>query len=161
MGADCILEMDADFSHQPRYIPDMLQEIEEYDVIIGSRAIEGGAEIGRSLLRILITKLANAYIRWLLGLTVKDCTSGFRCFRREVLESIPWSSLRSQGPSIVEEILYYCHQLGFRIKEVPIIFEDRKRGKSTLTLGKLLQTYIMLHRLKFRAHLLSEPHNFL
>ena len=151
MPVDYIIEMDADFSHQPKYIPDLLKTIEGCDVVIGSRGIKGGEEAGRNLLRTMITKLANSYIRWLLGLKVRDCTSGFRCFRREVLETIPLSNLYSNGPSIVEEILYHCHKNGFRVKEIPIIFQDRKRGKSSLTFYKLLQTFFMIHKLRLLA----------
>lgn len=149
MPVDCIIEMDADFSHHPKYIPDLLKTIEGCDVVIGSRGIKGGEEAGRNLLRSMITKVANSYIRWFLGLEVRDCTSGYRCFRREVLEAIPLSNLYSNGPSIVEEILYHCHRKGFRIKETPIIFQDRKRGKSSLTFYKLLQTLFMIHKIRF------------
>jgi len=149
LGADYIIEMDADFSHHPRYIPLMLKEIEDCDVVIGSRAVAGGADIGRSLLRVWITRMANLYIRWLFDLQIRDCTSGYRCFRRKVLETIPLASLRSTGPSIVEEILYYCHRYGFQIREIPIIFTERRKGKSSLTLVKLWQTYLMLHRIRW------------
>jgi dolichol-phosphate mannosyltransferase len=151
MSADYIIEMDADFSHQPKYIPDMLRVIQECDVVIGSRGIKGGSETGRNPFRTMITRMGNSYIRWLLGLKVRDCTSGFRCFRREVLEIIPLSKLTSTGPSIVEEILYHCDKHGFRMKEVPIIFQDRKKGKSSLTFSKLLQTFFMLHKIKLSS----------
>lgn len=144
----CILEMDADFSHNPKYIPDFLKKIKECDVVLGSRAVKGGKCIGRPLSRRLITRLANLYIRLILGLKVKDCNSGYRCFRREVLESIDLNNIMSKGPSIVQEILYKAHLKGFRIKEIPIVFEERKKGSSKLGLRQLYKSYIMVLKLK-------------
>lgn len=149
MGADCVIEMDADFSHHPRYIPAFLEAITCWDVVIGSRTVAGGQERGRTWLRRIITACANLYIRVLFQVKVRDCTSGFRCFRRKVLEGIPLAKMVSQGPSIVEEVLYACHRRRFAIAEIPIIFEDRRRGTSTLNLGKLLSTLVMILRIRF------------
>jgi dolichol-phosphate mannosyltransferase len=149
LGADCVIEMDADFSHHPRYIPAFLEAVTRWDVVIGSRALRGGEERGRTLLRRVITKAANFYIRTLLQIKVRDCTSGFRCFRRKVLETIPLEKMVSLGPSIVEEVLYACHRWGFTITEIPIVFEDRRRGKSTLNLTKLFNTFVMILRFRF------------
>ncbi|RLA93203.1 MAG: polyprenol monophosphomannose synthase [Deltaproteobacteria bacterium] len=149
LGADCVIEMDGDFSHHPRYIPHFLKAIQHYDVVIGSRAIPGGEERGRKLSRRLITRFANSYIRWVYHLNIQDCTSGFRCFRRSVLEALPLKKMISRGPSIVEEVLYACHCLGFSFKEIPIIFEDRKYGESNLSLPKLFNTFFMILRFRF------------
>jgi len=146
---DYILEMDADFSHNPRYIPDFLRKIKSCDVVLGSRAIKGGRNIGRPLLRRTITRLANLYIRLIFGLKVKDCNSGYRCFRREVLEKIELDKFISDGPSIVQEVLYKVHLNGFKIKEIPIVFEERTEGSSKLGPKQLYKGYIMVLKLKF------------
>ena len=147
-GADYIVEMDSDYSHHPKYIPTFLKEIQNFDVVIGSRNIEGGKEAGRSVFREFITWFANVYIRIIMGINIKDCTSGYRCFRRQVLESIGLEKMVSKGPSIVEEILYACHLKKFRIKEIPILFEDRTRGDSTKNLCQYIDT--AWKTLKFR-----------
>ncbi len=139
-GADYIIEMDSDYSHHPKYIPTFLKEIQNSDIVIGSRNIEGGKELGRSILREFITWFANLYIRIIMRINVKDCTSGYRCFRRKALESIGLEKMVSKGPSIVEEILYACHLKKFRIKEIPIVFEDRTRGDSTKNLFQYIDT---------------------
>ena len=139
-NVEYVIEMDADYSHHPKYIPDLLNVMDEYDISIGSRLIEGGTEKGRNFLRIGITQFAGWYIRMILGVDIKDCTSGFRCFKAKVLKSINLENMVSVGPSIVEEILYACHLEGFKIKEIPIIFEDRTKGSSTKTLGQYIET---------------------
>ncbi len=139
-GADYIIEMDSDYSHHPKYIPTFLKEIQNSDVVIGSRNVEGGKELGRSGFREFITWFANLYIRIIMLINVKDCTSGYRCFRRRALESIRLEKMVSKGPSIVEEILYACHLKKFRIKEIPIVFEDRTRGDSTKNLCQYIDT---------------------
>lgn len=148
-GADIIIEMDADFSHHPKHIPELLKEIRNYDIVLGSRRVKGGREEGRSAVRRVITSFANLYIRLILGLKVKDCNSGFRCFRKKVLEEISYS-LKSEGPSIVQEVLFKAHLKGFSIKEIPIRFIDRKEGKSKLGIKQLVSGYFMVLKLKFQ-----------
>jgi dolichol-phosphate mannosyltransferase len=109
----------------------MLQATRHADVVIGSRLVDGGGETGRSGVRKLITHLANFYIRAILGLHVRDCTSGYRVFRRRILEGIEWSRVRATGPAIVQEVLVASRALGARIIEVPILFEERRAGNST------------------------------
>lgn len=147
-GTDYIIEMDADFSHHPKYIPDLLKQIEKYDVVLGSRFVPGGKDIDRGFSRQLTTILAQNYIKWMLGVKVKDPTSGFRCFRRKVLEAIDLDHIISTGPSIVSEILYKVKLKGFSIGETPIVFEDRKKGETKLNFGVLLNNLYMI--LKFR-----------
>ena len=147
-NADIIVEMDADMSHDPKYIPAMLKELKNADLILGSRRAEGAKEVGRSFVRRKITYLANLYIRILLGLKVKDCNSGFRCFKSEVLRKINLEKLESKGPSIVQEVLFKAHLKGFKIKEVPITFVNRTKGKSKLGIPQLLAAYFMVLRLK-------------
>ena len=146
--ADIIIEMDADFSHDPKYIPSMLEEIKNYDIILGSRRIKGAKEVGRGVIRKIITKLANLYIKIMLGIKVKDSNSGFRCFKRAVLEKIT-QGLKSKGPSIIQEVLFKAHLKGFRIKEIPITFVNRKKGRSKLGLPQLAAGYFMVLKLKF------------
>ena len=146
--ADIIIEMDADFSHDPKYIPSMLEEIKNYDIILGSRRIKGAKEVGRGVIRKIITKLANLYIKIMLGIKVKDSNSGFRCFKRDVLEKIT-QGLKSKGPSIIQEVLFKAHLKGFRIKEIPITFVNRKKGRSKLGLPQLAAGYFMVLKLKF------------
>lgn len=148
-GAEQIVEMDADFSHDPRHIPELLARLEDADLVLGSRLVPGGRDVGRSFFRRLLTRLSNAYARALLGVPVRDCNSGFRAYRREVLERIDPSRLLSQGPSIVHEILYRAHLHHFRIAEVPVVFVDRQRGRSNLDLRKLIDGYLMVLRLRW------------
>lgn len=148
LDPEYIIEMDADFSHQPEEIPHLLKEAHESDVVIGSRFVKGGRDIDRNILRKLITFFVRHFIRFYLKIPVKDISSGFRCFRREVLEKIDLASLKSEGPSIVQEILYKTYLLGFKIKEIPITFKKRKAGKTKLTLSVLLETLIFNWKLK-------------
>ena len=143
-GVPYIVEMDADYSHHPRHIPDLISAMQYCDVAIGSRSIEGGREAGRGFHRKAITRLANGFIRLIMGVPVRDCTAGFRCFKREVLQSIGLERMVSVGPSIVEEILHACHIQGYKIKEVPIFFEDRVKGESTKTLFQYAETMIRI-----------------
>ena len=153
-NADYIIEMDADFSHNPEYIPELLKKIKECDLVLGSRAVKGGKEVGRNIIRMVITKIANFYIRTLLGLNVKDTNSGFRCFRRSVLENIGVDKITSKGPSIVQEVLFKAHLKGFKIAEIPILFRERKVGTSKLGIPQLFGGYIMVLKLKL-LHLIK------
>ncbi|MDI6781356.1 MAG: polyprenol monophosphomannose synthase [bacterium] len=148
-GADYIIEMDADFSHHPTYLPAFLEAIKECDVVLGSRFVDGGESIDRGLIREAITRFAVSYIKWILKVNIADGTSGYRCFRRKVLESINLNELVSHGPPIVQEILYKCCLQGFNIKEIPIVFKDRHRGKSSLHPLILLDAFLMILRLKW------------
>lgn len=152
MGADAAIEMDADFSHPPRYIPQMIQKLEDgRDVVLGSRGVDGGKDLGRPFLRRMITKLANLYIRILLGLNVKDCNSGFRAWRASALRAVAVENTFSEGPAIVQELLFKARQKGLSICEIPIEFVERERGESSLTFRKLLQGYTMVLRLRWWA----------
>ncbi len=150
MGADLIVEMDADWSHHPRHLRDMLRASRKADVVIGSRLVKGGGESGRNGLRTLITHGANTYIRLVLGLPVRDCTSGYRVFRRRVLERIDWDHVKATGPAIVQEVLYTAWALGARVKEVPILFEERRAGTSTLNTRILLSGLLAQLRLRYQ-----------
>ena len=148
-GADAVIEMDGDISHNPKYIPLMLKELKDVDLILGSRRVKGGKEIGRGFIRKLVTYFANLYIRILLGLKVKDCNSGFRCFKRKVLEKIDLNKIESKGPAILQEVLFKAHLKGFKIKEIPITFVNRTKGKSKLGIKQLAAGYFMVTKLRF------------
>jgi dolichol-phosphate mannosyltransferase len=158
LGADLVVEMDADFSHHPRFVPSMVARClerapngSEIGLVLGSRGVPGGTDLDRSVLRRIVTLLANLYIRVLLGVSVRDCNSGFRCWRRSTLERIRVAETFSPGPAIVQELLFKTARAGIAIGEVPIEFVDRVRGDSTLTLKILLQGYTMVLRLRWMA----------
>jgi dolichol-phosphate mannosyltransferase len=138
MGADLVVEMDADWSHHPRFLRRLLRASRSADVVIGSRLVSGGTERGRHPLRTFITHGANLYLRTLLRLPVRDCTSGYRVFRRRTLVRFDWDRLRSKGPSIVQEMLVTARAAGARFAEVPIVFEERRAGKSSFNSKILL-----------------------
>lgn len=137
LGADFIVEMDADFSHQPRHVPALLAAMKDCDVAVGSRFMGGGADRDRGWGRRLVTRAANAFARGALDLPVADCNSGFRCFSRKAMETIQPETLKSRGPSIVHEVLVRALKAGLRVREVPIEFKDRAHGDSKLSLGRL------------------------
>ena len=149
-GVELIIEMDADFSHQPSYIPIFISQMDDCDLLIASRLVAGGGEKGRHFLRQWITRTANAYIRLILGLRVRDCTSGYRVFRRQVLQAIELDQLMAKGPPIVEEVLYKAYRRGFRIKEVPYILEERKAGESTFNRKIMLDALKMMPKIRWR-----------
>ncbi|RLE05050.1 MAG: polyprenol monophosphomannose synthase [Candidatus Aminicenantes bacterium] len=143
MKPDFIIEMDADFSHQPQEIPRLLAQADQADIIIGSRFVKGGQDNERNLIRRVITFFVRLYIRRSFKIPVKDVSSGFRCFRPEVLEALDLDDLISVGPSVVLETLYKAHLLGFKMKEVPITFRNRARGQTKLNFPLLLETFVM------------------
>lgn len=148
--ADIVVEMDADMSHDPKYIPALIAGLKDADLVLGSRRLKGSREIGRGLIRQFITWGANLYITLMLGIKVKDCNSGFRCFKRKVLEKINLDKLESKGPSIVQEILFKAHLNKFKIKEIPITFVNRTKGRSKLGLKQLAAGYYMVLKLKMQ-----------
>ena len=133
LGYQVILQMDSDFSHQPRHLPAFFDAIREYDVVLGSRYMKGGETDGWPLRRRLLSKGGNLYARLILGLPYSDLTGGFKCFRAEVLRAIDLDSVTAQGYGFQMEMTYRVHKLGFRIHEIPIVFPDRLRGESKLS----------------------------
>lgn len=132
---DHFLEMDADFSHDPAEIPNFLKAAEQYDVVLGSRYIDGIRVVNWPLSRLILSKGAAWYVRLVTGLPVADPTGGFKCFRRVVLESIALDSVRSNGYAFQVELTYKAWMQGFRIKEIPITFVDRYAGQSKMSSG--------------------------
>jgi|CXWL01.1.fsa_nt_gi dolichol-phosphate mannosyltransferase len=146
--ADFLIEMDGDFSHQPRHIPALLSAMTSCDIAIGSRLTSGGSDARRPMLRRWLTVAANAYARRLLKLPVHDTNSGFRCFSRKALLAVEPSTLRSCGPSILHESLYRAVRAGLRLREVPIDFTERKEGDSKLGPALLAEGWLAILRLR-------------
>jgi dolichol-phosphate mannosyltransferase len=150
-GAEAVVEMDADFSHDPKYLPALLDGLNEADVVLGSRFVPGGADVGRGFIRHAITVFANWYIRMVLKINIRDCTSGYRAFKRAVLETVDVDTLISRGPAIVQELLYSSLLSGFRVKEIPIVFIDRQRGNSTFNFRIMYEGFVMIPVLRYLA----------
>ena len=150
LSPDFLIEMDGDFSHQPKHIPALLEACKDYDLVIGSRFVKGGKDQDRNVVRRIITFFVRGFIRRKFRIPVRDVSSGFRCFKRKVLEEIDLDDLISVNPSIVLEILYKAHLLDFTIKEVPIEFIDRTRGKTKLNFLILVDTLLMALQFKKR-----------
>ncbi len=146
-----IYTMDADFSHDPKHLRDLRRAAEEVDVSFGSRYVPGGSVIGWGPLRQLISRSGNLYARAVLGVPYHDLTGGFRCFRRGVLERIGIERLRSDGYAFQIETLYRAHRAGYRIREVPIVFRDRTRGRSKMTLRIIMEAWPRVIELRYRA----------
>jgi dolichol-phosphate mannosyltransferase len=128
-----VLEMDADFSHDPRFLPGMLEAAREADLVLGSRYVPGGGTVNWGLLRKAISRGGSLYARTILGLPIRDLTGGFKCFRREVLEAIDLPSVECTGYAFQIELTYRAFRKGFRVREVPIVFEDRRVGQSKMS----------------------------
>jgi dolichol-phosphate mannosyltransferase len=133
LGADLVVQMDADFSHPPDVLPVMLEEIREHDVVLGSRYLNGITVVNWPIERILISYFGNLYVRTVTGMRITDTTGGFRCVRRELLEKLGFERSRSNGYSFQIEMNYRFLRRGARIKEIPFFFLDRTRGTSKLT----------------------------
>lgn len=130
---DLIFEMDADFSHDPAYLPQLLRAIENADLVIGSRYVPGGGVTEWGKVRRFISRGGSSYARAMLGLEVRDLTGGFKCFRREVLEAIDLDAVTAKGYAFQVEMTYRAIQAGFRVVEVPIVFRDRTEGNSKMS----------------------------
>jgi dolichol-phosphate mannosyltransferase len=134
LGADAVVQMDADFSHPPETLPELLREIESHDVVLGSRYLDGITVVNWPIERILISYFGNWYARKVTGLRISDTTGGFRCMRRELLEQIDFERIRADGYSFQIELNYRFQRRGASVKEIPFFFLDRRRGTSKLTL---------------------------
>lgn len=148
-GYRYLCEMDADFSHQPRYLPELLRVAErEADVALGSRNVPGGRVENWSPLRNLISKGGSLYARTVLGMPVRDCTGGFKCFRADALRRIKLDAIGSSGYAFQVEMNYRCHQAGMRIREIPIVFPDRVAGASKMSRRIVAEAALMVLRLR-------------
>ncbi len=157
LGAERVLTMDADFSHNPRYIPDMIALSRTAHVVIGSRYVPGGGTRHCSRRRIILSRGANLVARTLLGLRARDATAGFRLYRREVLLSIPLDEVFSSGYSFLVEMLFLCQRRGWQIGEVPIIFEDRRKGTTKISRQEIYKAQYTVFRLFLRRLRGGEP----
>lgn len=146
-GAQQILTMDADFSHHPRFIPDILAGLDHHDVVIGSRYVPGGSTKFCTAPRKALSRGANLFARSLLGLKAGDATAGFRGYRRAVLESIELDAIVSDGYSFLIEMLYRCQRKGWDIGEAPIVFENRQRGASKISKTEIFKALHTVGRL--------------
>ena len=149
-GAEYIFEMDADFSHDPAAIPDFLEAAKTNDLVLGSRYLNGGVTVVNwPLSRLILSYCANAYTRWVTGLPVHDATGGFKCFRRRALEAIRLDRVRSDGYAFQIEMSFKCWRRGFRIREIPILFVDRRAGTSKMSRRIVWEAAWMVWQLRF------------
>ena len=151
MGATHVVEMDCDFSHDPKDVARMLEAIADADVVIGSRYVRGGRCVGWPLKRWLVSRLGGFFIRFVLWLPVKDPTGGFKCFTRKALETLgDFSAIRSFGYSFQMEMNFRMWKVGLRLKEIPITFAERRAGKSKMSGSIASETLKMVFALRFR-----------
>ena len=132
-GFEAVIEMDADFSHRPSYVPELLAKAADFDLVIGSRYVAGGGTSGWGLHRRLLSEGANVFARGMLGLKVRDCTAGFRCYTAAALGRIDFTSVLAEGYSFQVEMLFRILKSGGRVAEIPIIFEERRHGRSKIS----------------------------
>jgi dolichol-phosphate mannosyltransferase len=151
-----IFEMDADFSHNPKYIPDFLKEIETHDLVIGSRYVPGGGVVNWGVIRKFISRGGSLYSRVILGAPIKDFTGGFKCFRRETLEKLNLDKIVSNGYSFQVELNYKVWLKGMKIKETPIIFEDRTLGQSKMSKKIFLEAILKVLWMRKNKKFLKE-----
>lgn len=147
---DYIFTMDADFSHNPEYLPEFLKKLSDFDLVIGSRYIRGGGVKNWPVRRKFISRCGNLYSKTILNFTVNDCTSGFMGFRRQVLEKINLEKVKSEGYGFLIEMKYRTYKLGYRIFEYPIIFVDRTLGVSKISKHIIWEAIFLVWKLKFK-----------
>ncbi len=145
---DYVFEMDADFSHDPKYLPDFLKAIADADIVLGSRYISGVNVVNWPMMRLLLSYYANVYSRIVTGMPLRDATGGFKCFKRRVLEAIDLGEVRSNGYSFQIEMSYRAFKKGFKIIEIPIVFVDRTAGQSKMSKKIVREAILMVWRLR-------------
>jgi dolichol-phosphate mannosyltransferase len=150
-GYDLVFEMDADFSHDPRFLPKLIEAVQDADLVIGSRYKTGVNVINWPISRLLLSLGANQYARWVTGLPLTDSTGGFKCFRRRVLEAIPLDRVRSNGYAFQIEMSFLAWKRGFRLKEIPIVFTDRVEGQSKMNKKIVREAVWMVWWLRLRS----------
>jgi len=146
-----ICQMDADLSHNPLDVPRLIAATEQAEFAIGSRYVPGGRIENWPARRRMLSAFANRYIRAITKLTIRDCTSGFRCWRREALEQLPLASIRSEGYSFIVELAWEASKAGFRCGEIPITFVERRKGASKLSARVIMESAILPWRLAARS----------
>jgi dolichol-phosphate mannosyltransferase len=150
-GAELIFEMDADFSHDPQAIGSFLEAARDADVVLGSRYIDGVRVVNWPLNRLILSRSANVYTRLITGLPVHDATGGFKCFRRRALEGIRLDQVRSDGYAFQIEVSFKCWKRGFKIREIPIVFVDRRAGVSKMNRRIIWEAAGMVWRLRLMS----------
>jgi len=148
---DFIIQMDADLSHDPASIPRLLEAGQSADVVIGSRYVQGGQIENWELSRRLVSRFGNFYARTVLGLPYRDLTGGFRCFRKKVIDTVPFDRVGSVGYNFMIETLWHVHRAGFSVVEVPIIFRERKEGVSKFNIGIMIECFWRVLKLRFQG----------
>jgi dolichol-phosphate mannosyltransferase len=148
-GAELVCEMDADFSHDPRYVPELLGAAADADLVLGSRYVAGGGVRNWGVLRRIVSRGGGLYARAILGVDVHDLTGGFKCIRREVLEAIDLPSVRAEGYVFQVEVTYRATLAGFRVREIPIVFVDREQGASKMSARIALEAMWLVPRLRW------------
>lgn len=148
---DYIFEMDADFSHEPKEIPNFLKAIKDNDLVLGSRYIDGVRVLNWPMKRLLLSFFASVYTRIITGMPIKDATGGFKCFRRKVLENIDLNKVQSNGYSFQIEMTFKAYKKGFKIKEIPIVFMDRVKGTSKMSKKIVYEAVFMVWKLRLRS----------
>jgi len=149
--ADVICQMDADFSHDPKYLPDLIGATKDHDLVIGSRYLNGISVVNWPLRRVILSSFANWYVRTITRLTVRDCTAGFRAWRRQGLAAIPIEEMLADGYAFLVEFTYEAARRGLRIGEVPIIFVERREGASKMSRSVMVESMLMPWRLVWRG----------
>ncbi|MBI3184954.1 MAG: polyprenol monophosphomannose synthase [Myxococcales bacterium] len=151
-GYRYILEMDADFSHDPKFLPRLIDEAEAgADLVLGSRYVEGGGTVNWGLGRRVLSRGGSLYARTILGIDIRDLTGGFKCFQRRVLEAIDLEEVKSTGYAFQIELTYRALKKGFVVREVPIVFEDRRVGQSKMSRKIFLEALVMVWKLRFKV----------
>ena len=149
-GADVVVQMDADLSHDPMYLPPLVAATEDADLVVGSRYVRGISVINWPLRRLVLSTMGNRYVRTVTGLPIRDCTAGFRAWRRRALAALPLDRILSDGYSFQVETLYETVRAGYTVTEVPIVFVERRDGQSKLSPGVFFESLVMPWRLRLR-----------
>jgi dolichol-phosphate mannosyltransferase len=149
-GADLVIEMDADFSHDPADLPRLIRAADEADLVLGSRYVRGGGVTDWGLFRRALSRGGSFYARMILGVPVRDLTGGFKCFRRATLEGIDYLHTHADGYGFQIELTYRAHKNGFRVREIPIVFRDREAGTSKMNARIALEAIWKVPALRFR-----------
>jgi dolichol-phosphate mannosyltransferase len=155
--ADLVFQMDADFSHDPAALPEFVAAMAEADLVLGSRYLRGVTVVNWPLKRLFLSYGANCYTRWLTGLPVKDATGGFKCFRREVLAALDWGRIHSDGYSFQIETTFHAWRRGYRVREIPIVFADRRVGVSKMNRRIVWEAIFLVWRLALAGRIRRRP----
>lgn len=147
---DLVFQMDADLSHDPKYVPDLIRASAQHDIVIGSRYLQGVSVVNWPLRRLILSTFANWYVRTITGMQVRDCTAGFRCWRRAAIARLPLDRITSDGYSFQVETLFLSMQTGATVGEVPIIFVERRIGASKISSGVIRESFFTPWRLVLR-----------